>query len=399
MDPSLYSNPLSGKRIAFLGKLGGLTRREIQRFVRQHGGTPVDQVDAGVDVVVIGADELPWEQQSEGLPQDVQQAAQAGRLQVLSETSFWEWLGFLNATDGEIRQLYTPAMLAELLGVSVATVRRWHRRGLIRPVEVVHRLPYFDFREVTTARRLAQLLAAGVSVSALEQKLADLARQRPDVDRPLAQLHVIVEGRRLLLRQGEGLIDECGQLWIDFESFDLQARDSEPATLRFPEPAEHSEAWTPEQLIEHAQWLEDEGQLEQAAESYRAALAAGGPRPDVCFQLAEVLYRAGETAAARERYYMTIELDEDFVEARANLACVLVETGQTELAIAAFQGALAFHPDYPDVHYHLARTLDEAGQGPEAVGHWQKFLELAPDSPWADEARSRLAPASQESDA
>ena len=87
---------------------------------------------------------------------------------------------------------------------------------------------------------------------------------------------------------------------------------------------------------------------------------------------------------------MAIELDEDYVEARANLACVLVETGEIELAIAAFQGALKSHPDYPDVHYHLARVLDEFEQTAEAEHHWRRFLELAPDSPWADEAQMRL---------
>ena len=92
------------------------------------------------------------------------------------------------------------------------------------------------------------------------------------------------------------------------------------------------------------------------------SLAAGGPSPEICFQLAELLYRLGDVTAARERYYMAIELDEDYVEARANLGCVLAETGQLELAVAAFQGALRYHSDYPDVHYHLARTLDDLGR-------------------------------------
>ena len=83
---------------------------------------------------------------------------------------------------------------------------------------------------------------------------------------------------------------------------------------------------------------------------------------------------------------MTIELDEDYVEARANLGCVLEETGQKDLAVAAFEGALAYHPDYADVHYHLARTLDDLDRAGEAQPHWQAFLNLAPDSPWADRA-------------
>ena len=87
---------------------------------------------------------------------------------------------------------------------------------------------------------------------------------------------------------------------------------------------------------------------------------------------------------------MAVELDEDFVEARANLGCVLAETGELDLAVAAFQGTLAHHRDYPDVHYHLARTLEELSRSEEADLHWRKFLDLAPDSPWAEEARERL---------
>ena len=130
--------------------------------------------------------------------------------------------------------------------------------------------------------------------------------------------------------------------------------------------------------------------LEEALEMYRVALTAGGPTPEVCFQLAELMYRLGDLAGARERYYMAIELDENYVEARANLGCVLAELGQPELAISAFQGALKYHRGFPDVHFHLARTLDELGRREEAESHWREFLDLAPDSPWAEEAENRI---------
>ena len=98
----------------------------------------------------------------------------------------------------------------------MAIVRRWHRRGLIVPRREVRKLPYFDFQEVATARQLAELLAAGMSPQAIEKKLAELVRYRPGVERPLAQLSVIVEGKQLLLRQGDGLIAPGGQLWFNF---------------------------------------------------------------------------------------------------------------------------------------------------------------------------------------
>ena len=100
---------------------------------------------------------------------------------------------------------------------------------------------------------------------------------------------------------------------------------------------------------------------------------------------------AGILSAARERYYVAIELDEDFVEARSNLGCVLAEQGDLALAEAAFRGALEFHPDYADAHYHLARLLDHAHRAAEAARHWQLFMNLAPASPWADEARDRMS--------
>ncbi len=388
--------PLQGKRVAFVGKLGGVNRREGKHLVRDQGGIPVDRLDESADIVVIGADELPLGEQDDLLDEATRQAAAQGKVEIISETALWQRLGLVES-ENYVRRLYTPAMLADLLNVPVATIRRWHRRGLIVPAREVNRLPYFDFQEVATARRLAQLLAAGASPAAIEKKLAELSRYVPDVERPLAQLSVIVEGKQLLLRQGEGLIEPGGQLRIDFEAIE-SASSAEARQRPMPQPSvpflqredELDDFATPGEMLDLATELDDEGHLASAADMYRAVLSAAGPKPEVCFQLAEVLYRMGDITAARERYYMAVELDEDYVEARANLGCVLAETAQLELAVAAFEGALRYHSDYPDVHYHLARTLDELGQEQNAERHWQEFLLLAPSSPWADEARVRL---------
>ena len=390
--------PLHGKRICFIGKMGGVSKREAQKIVRDLGGLPVSKCDCTVDIIVIGADELPLGDDEVLLDEEIRDAAGEGRLEIISETQLWQKLGLV---EGEqfVRRLYTPAMLAELLDVSVATIRCWHRRSLIVPAREVHRLPYFDFQEVATERHLAQLLAAGASPRAIEKKLAQLSRYIPEIERPLAQLSVIVEGKQILLRLGEGLIEPGGQLRIDFDALEepLDGDASEalgdlvPTVSLADHLAEQPEFSSPEEMVCVATKYEDAGQLEAAVEMYRAALTAGGPRPELCFQLAELLYRLEDLSAARERYFMAIELDEDFVEARANLGCVLAETGELDLAVAAFQGTLAHHSDFPDVHYHLARTFDELGRDSEAQEHWQEFLRLAPDSPWADEAQVRLS--------
>ena len=415
MSTSEQARPLEGLRVGFVGKLGGLNRREAQQLVSRQGGyqAPGGFLEsAEVDVVIIGAEIWPPAEPSDLLGPAIQAAVGEGCVEVITETELWHRLGLVE-DEQHVRRLYTPAMLAELLEVPIAVIRRWHRRKLILPVREVHRLPYFDFQEVAAARRLAELLAAGASPRDIERRLDELARFVPGVQRPLAQLSVIVEGRRILLRQGEGLVEPGGQLRIDFDALDdigQQAaslgfheksfpveentpgdEEQAPATIAFQMVGQAMLAMTPDEMRAEAARLEEQGDLEGAMETYRALLAAIGPHAETCFQLAELLYRVGEFDAARERYYMAIEIDDDFVEARANLGCLLADTGETELAIASFRGALRYHANYPDAHYHLARLLEEVDCAEEATEHWRAFLMLAPDSPWADEAVSRIS--------
>ena len=202
-------------------------------------------------------------------------------------------------------------------------------------------------------------------------------------------------------------METSGQRWFPFvakrdeaqiAALSAEVAGEEPvATLALPGGALPSDAMAPETLAEMAEELEAQGELAAAADLYHAALAAGGPNADICFALAELYYRLGDLTAARERYFMAIELDESFVEARANLGCLLAEQGQLQMAMAALEGALRFHPDYADAHYHLAKTLHELDRRNEAVPHWQAFLRLAPESPWAAEARLLLALAGEDS--
>lgn len=382
---------ITNQRIGFVGKLGGMNRKDLKQLVRENGGTVADVLDGSVDLIVLGeevlvTDDLQIEDNA------LKESIAAGTINVLTETEFWQTLGMVDR-DPDTCQLYTPAMLAELLGVPMATIRRWHRRGLITPSRQVHKLAYFDFQEVTSARKIAELISSGASPAAIESKLSKLSRLFPHLQRPLSQLNVIVEGRDVLLREGDGLVEPGGQKRFDFSNVEAETDGDDLELLTF-EPAmidrDISKLQSPTDFLELAIELEDEDEIEKACDVYRSLLLAFGPSADVCFRLAENLFHIGDLPAARERYYATIELDEQFVEARASLGCLLVELGKPELAISAFQGALDHHADYPDVLYHLARQLDEVGRSEEAEPHWQNFLRLAPISPWADEARQRL---------
>lgn len=377
--------PLLGKRIAFVGEMTLATAAQWEQLVRSAGGS-ICSPNEPVDLLVVGAGDKASEAHQQWLQ------ASGPTPEVIDETIFYGAI----ATDGvsdEPSQLYTPAMVAELVGVSMQAVRSWQRRGLIKPCRTVQGLAYFDFQEVSAALLLAKLSQAGASTKAIQSQLGKL---QPRATRPLTDLSVLVDGKQILVRSGSDLVEPGGQLRIDFGAFE-QPEDP-PRILdltqhrleRLAEPSDVRDSATADELKAVAAQLEEADQLEGAIEAYRSFLVGYGATAEVCFFLAELLYRVGDLSAARERYYMAIELNEGYVEARANLGCVLVELGDFELAAAAFRGALRFHPDYPDAHFHLARLYDRTSQKPQAEHHWRTFLRLAPQSPWADEARRAL---------
>jgi tetratricopeptide (TPR) repeat protein len=405
--PSLQ---LENKRIGFLGKLGAMSRKEACQWLKEHSASPAEKLTGDLDLVVIGADELPDDDIQAMLGAALKERIRTGATRLIHEHELWMELGLID--DASHKQLYTPAMVAGLVKTRVNAIRRWYRCGLLPSVKVTHKLPYFDFEQVQCAKQIAAWVTQGANISELKKQLDALGNRV--VNRSLLELDLRFDGRRILLRDEGVLIGAHGQLFLDFDSNEsgsvadsqgVDGRDdseSDPAilTLKVAHEGRSGQTQTAQEptqgplsreaMILAAEELEDRGQFDEAIEWYRVILAQFGQHPEIVFTLAELLLRVGEVHAARERYYNAIELDEDFVEARASLGCVLAETGQLDLAVAAFQGALMRDENYPDVHYHLASALDELNRPEEATKHWLRFLQLSPQSPWADEALERL---------
>ena len=81
MSESSDNHPLQGKRVAFVGKLGGVNLREAHRFVSRAGGFMMNSDDveeANVDVIVLGAEQWPPTNPEKLLPKTVLTAVAAG---------------------------------------------------------------------------------------------------------------------------------------------------------------------------------------------------------------------------------------------------------------------------------------------------------------------------------
>ncbi|MFN9625165.1 MAG: tetratricopeptide repeat protein [Planctomycetota bacterium] len=389
---------LENKRIGLLGKLGAMTRKEACHWLKHYQATVSEKLTGELDLVIIGADELPDEDIQAMLNEKLRERIRQGDTVLVHEHDLWASLGLVD--DPSAKQLYTPAMVASLIKTPVSAVRRWHRIGLLPSIKVAHKLPYFDFEQVQCAKQIAAWVKQGAKVTDLKKQLDDFGSRI--ANRSLIDLDIRIDGRRILLYDDGKLIGSQGQLHLNFDEPSEDQGTSEErsilvisshvgqASLRGPREIQDQGPSTRDAMLAAAEELEDAGQIQEAIEWHRVILAKYGPNAEIVFGLGELLLRAGEVLAARERFYNAIEIDEDFVEARASVGCVLAETGQVDLAIAAFEGALAKDDHYPDVHYHLARSLDEIGNTQDATKHWLRFLQLSPQSPWADEALERL---------
>lgn len=365
-----------GRRVRLVGRFVSVSRQETAAAVRRRGGT-VDEDRP--DLVIVGEEASAEEQNA------ADQAASEAGAECIAESEFWRRLGLVDDGQG-VRRLYSPAMLGELVEAPIAAIRRWTRRGVLRPACWVNRLAYYDFDEVRVAQLLSQLLKQDRGLAAIDAIVERLAADFPGVPRPLAELPLLVADGSVLLRSDDFLSETTGQRCFDFEADEESAEPAEPRVLRLPV----AEMAIPETARGRAWELSDAGRLSEAIEAWRILLLESPPTADDHFVLAEWLYAEGQNDAARERYYATLEMDPDHLEARVSLGCVLADQGEGDLAVSAIRGALEQHEEFADAHYHLARTYHRGGNPSAAEPHWHRFLEIAPESPWADEARERL---------
>ena len=300
-----------------------------------------------------------------------------------------------------VRRLYTAGLMADVLGAPPAAVRHWVRQGLLAPARRFGSIEWFDFGQLVVGRHLARLLAGGLSLREIDAQLCGLGAGDAAAAARVAD-RIVADGRRLSLRAGDKLLAAGGQLHLDFYTSALTraSADDEPprvvslgaraAALPLEEPGDRAVDDDVAEILGLADDLEANGEFVEAAEAVRAVLQAQGPSAAVMFMLAELLYRAGDLPAARERYYAVIEIDASHLRARTSLGCVLAELGDHELALAALEGVLRQEPGYADAHWHVAGILADLGRTREARHHLERFLALAPESPWAESARQRL---------
>ena len=97
---SLLPKSSAACRVALVGKLASMSKRDAAQLLRRHGAVVVPQPDPSVNLVVVGEKDLPlleptgWTSCSTG-PRG--EAVDEGSLEVVTETQLWQRLGMVDA--------------------------------------------------------------------------------------------------------------------------------------------------------------------------------------------------------------------------------------------------------------------------------------------------------------
>jgi tetratricopeptide (TPR) repeat protein len=265
------------------------------------------------------------------------------------------------------------------------------RAGQLRRLDLLRGDSGYTFRDLLALRAASALLDAGASVRQIRAALTALRRQDPDLQQPLAEVRLVLEGDRLVAQSDRVRFDpRTGQMVLALDSGGLAAAAT--ATLAtgmvrpLAPPADQAETW----FERASEWDGDPSQWEDAIDAYRRVVSIDPTYAAAWNNLGLLLHRMGRYDEASSAYGSALDQDAQCCEAAYNLGSLHEDRGEIEDAITDYRRALELSPDYADAHFNLAGALARNGRDGEAIKHWQRYLELDSGSPWARIARAHL---------
>jgi tetratricopeptide (TPR) repeat protein len=265
------------------------------------------------------------------------------------------------------------------------------RAGQLRRLDLLRGDSGYTFRDLLALRAASALLDAGASVRQIREALTALRRQDPELQQPLAEVRLVLEGDRIVAQSDRVRFDpRTGQMVLALDSGGLAAAAT--ATLAtglvrpLAPPADQAETW----FERASEWDGDPAQWEDAVDAYRRVVSIDPTYAAAWNNLGLLLHRMGRYEEAGSAYHSALDQDAQCCEAAYNLGSLHEDRGEIEDAITDYRRALELSPDYADAHFNLAGALARNGRDGEAIKHWQRYLELDSGSPWARIARAHL---------
>ncbi|HSY23453.1 MAG TPA: tetratricopeptide repeat protein [Polyangiaceae bacterium] len=296
--------------------------------------------------------------------------------------------GVLASAPDAVSDVFTRREVAKLLSVTEARLRSLDRSGIVTPSGQRGKQRVYTFQDLIALRATRELLDHRVRIRDVAEAIGVLRATLPRVTRPLQELRIVGDGRRVVVRSNTGSFEPLtGQMVLDFEVQSLQ--DDVVRMLR-PESGS-ARAQTAYDLYVQASALDENvSTYDQAEELYSRAIKLDPSLAIAYTNLGNIRFRRGDEPGAEQLYRRAIEIDPHQPEAHYNLGYVMLERGESRKATDHFAQALQGDPRFADAHFNLAMALEQSGEHTRARTHWKKYLELEPTGTWSDIAREHL---------
>ncbi len=285
-------------------------------------------------------------------------------------------------------EVFTAAEVSRLSGLSLSRLRQLDRAGVVSPTSRASRRRAYTFRDLIALRMVQCLLTREVRMRDLAAAVKALRGRLPKASRSLAELRIVSDGRRVVVRSAEGAFEPLtGQMLLDFEV--RQLRDDVVRVLR--PRSESDRTRVAYDFYRRACALDESNEsLDEAALLYRQALELDPTLSIAYTNLGNIEFRRNNEEAAIELYHRALDLDPAQPEAQYNLGYILLERGQPSSAIPFFEAAVQGNHSFADAHFYLAMAYESLGDAQSARPSWNTYLELDPEGTWADIARRHL---------
>jgi tetratricopeptide (TPR) repeat protein len=283
----------------------------------------------------------------------------------------------------QAREEYSRADVRRILKISENRLRSWEERGLY------DRRTEFGFADLIALKTLQKLRENRIPAGRIRDSLVALREKLADIERPLWELRIFSDGRRVAVELPHGRMEALtGQMLFNFEASSLNRVEMlpKPTQLERTHRLHDAELWFRRGLE-----LEEAGApMGQAIDAYRRALELNPDAAGAWVNLGTLSYRQGELQEAETCYRQALRISPNYALAHFNLGNICEELDRLPEAVNHYQIAIHLQSTYADAHYNLALVFERQGELMLAAKHWRTYLKLDPASPWAGIARQQL---------
>ena len=279
------------------------------------------------------------------------------------------------------QQDYSRADVRRQFRLTERQLKSWERESLVPPLES------YSFSDLIAIRTILELRGKGFRSRNIAEAVSSLRRKLDDVKRPLSELRILSDGRKIAVRvAGHKMEALTGQILFDFEAAELGGVRDFPERKQGGDLLRESEVWFQQGLD-----LEETGApLEKVLEAYQKVVELNPAAAGALVNLGTIHYRQRKFGEAERYYKQAIAADPSYPLAEFNLGNLYDEQGRLPDAFHHYKRTLALNPQYADAHFNLALLCERTGDTLKAVLHWKIYLKLDRTGQWAEIARRQL---------